>query len=158
MTWLPQESIRVKRDGGALDAGELARIARGIGDGTLSDAQVGAFAMAVHQRGMSPAECAAFTMAMRDSGEVFDWRADSLPGPVLDKHSTGGVGDLVSLALGPMLAACRACVPLIVWRGRAHTGGPLDKPESIPGYHSRPPSVRLRPDVRGSRFSAVGVG
>jgi thymidine phosphorylase len=158
VTWLPQESIRIKRDGGVLDAGELTRIARGIGDGSLSDAQVGAFAMAIHQRGMDPAECAAFTMAMRDSGEVFDWHAESLPGPVLDKHSTGGVGDLVSLALGPMLAACGACVPMIVGRGLAHTGGTLDKLESIPGYQSRPPPDRVRQAVREAGVAIVGAG
>ena len=158
VTWLPQESIRIKRDGGVLDAGELTRIARGIGDGSLSDAQIGAFAMAVYHRGMSPAECAAFTMAMRDSGEVFDWRAESLPGPVLDKHSTGGVGDLVSLALGPMLAACGAYVPMIVGRGLAHTGGTLDKLESIPGYQSRPPPDRVRRAVREAGVAIVGAG
>ena len=158
MTWLPQESIRIKRDGGTLDAPELARIARGIGDGSLSDAQVGAFAMAVFQRGMSAAECAAFTMAMRDSGEVFDWRGESLPGPALDKHSTGGVGDLVSLALGPMLAACGAFVPMIVGRGLAHTGGTLDKLESIPGYQSRPAPERVRRAVREAGVAIVGAG
>ncbi|MGH8204949.1 MAG: thymidine phosphorylase, partial [Steroidobacteraceae bacterium] len=114
MSWLPQEAIRVKRDGGALAPAELARIARSIADGSLSDAQVGAFVMAVQLRGMTAAECAAFTMAVRDTGEVFDWRRETPPGPVIDKHSTGGVGDLVSLALGPMLAACGAWVPMIV--------------------------------------------
>ncbi len=158
MTWLPQESIRIKRDGGTLDAAELARIVRAIADGSLSDAQVGAFAMAVTLRGMTPAECADFTRAVRDSGEVFDWRAESPPGPVLDKHSTGGVGDLVSLALGPMLAACGAWVPMIVGRGLAHTGGTLDKLESIPGYQSRPPPERVRRAVREAGVAIVGAG
>ena len=158
VTWLPQESIRIKRDGGALDADDLARIARAIADGSLSDAQVGAFAMAVQLRGMTAAECAAFTLAVRDSGEVFDWRAESPPGPVLDKHSTGGVGDLVSLALGPMLAACGAWVPMIVGRGLAHTGGTLDKLESIPGYQSRPPPERVRRAVREAGVAIVGAG
>src|SRR5690606_21926833 len=129
ITWLPQESIRTKRDGGELDARGLTALARGIADGSLADRQVGAFAMAVRLRGMTPAECASFTLAVRDTGEVFDWRRESPPGPVLDKHSTGGVGDLVSLALGPMLAACGAWVPMIVGRGLAHTGGTLDKLE-----------------------------
>ena len=80
MTWLPQEAIRAKRDGAALPAPELAALARGIADGTLSDAQVGAFAMAVQWRGMTAEECAEFTIAMRDTGEVFDWRAESPPG------------------------------------------------------------------------------
>ncbi len=158
MTWLPQESIRIKRDGGVLDREDLARIARAIADGSLSDAQVGAFAMAVQLRGMTAAECAAFTHAVRDSGEMFDWRADSPPGPVLDKHSTGGVGDLVSLALGPMLAACGAWVPMIVGRGLAHTGGTLDKLESIPGYQSRPPPERVRRAVREAGVAIVGAG
>ena len=158
MTWLPQETIRIKRDGAALDEVALGRIARGIADGSLGDAQVGAFAMAVHYRGMTPAECAAFTLAMRDTGEVFDWRRESPPGPVLDKHSTGGVGDLVSLVLGPMLAACGAWVPMIVGRGLAHTGGTLDKLESIPGYQSRPPPERVRKAMHDAGVAIVGAG
>ena len=98
-------------------------------------------------------------MAMRDTGDVFDWSAESAAGPVLDKHSTGGVGDIVSLALGPMLAACGARVPMIVGRGLAHTGGTLDKLESIPGYQSRP-TARARAARRSarpaSRSSAAG--
>ncbi len=158
MTWLPQETIRIKRDGGTLDAIELGRIAQSIGDGSLSDAQVGAFAMAVHFRGMTPAECAAFTIAMRDTGEIFDWRGESLPGPVLDKHATGGVGDLVSLVLGPMLAACGAWVPMIVGPGLAHTGGTLDKLESIPGYWSRPTPERFRDALRAAGVAIIGAG
>jgi thymidine phosphorylase len=80
MTWLPQETIRAKRDGGTLEAGELARLAHALANGSLSDAQAGAFAMAVQLRGMKPHECAAFTMAMRDTGEVFDWQRESPPG------------------------------------------------------------------------------
>ncbi|MGH8249583.1 MAG: thymidine phosphorylase [Steroidobacteraceae bacterium] len=158
MTWLPQESIRTKRDGGVLGDEELQRLARSIADGSLSDAQVGAFAMAIHFRGMTAAECAALTLAMRDSGEVFDWSGDSPPGPVLDKHSTGGVGDLVSLALGPMLAACGAWVPMIVGRGLAHTGGTLDKLESIPGYQSRPPPERVRRAMQDAGVAIIGAG
>jgi thymidine phosphorylase len=158
MMWLPQETIRVKRDGGILEKDELQRIARSIGDGSLSDAQVAAFAMAVHFRGLSAAECAALTLAMRDSGEVFDWSRESPPGPVLDKHSTGGVGDLVSLALGPMLAACGAWVPMIVGRGLAHTGGTLDKLESIPGYRSRPPPEQVRRALREAGVAIIGAG
>jgi thymidine phosphorylase len=158
VTWLPQEAIRAKRDGEALPATELAAIARGIADGSFSDAQIGAFAMAVQWRGMTPMECAAFTKAVRDTGEVFDWRRESPPGPVIDKHSTGGVGDLVSLALGPMLAACGAWVPMIVGRGLAHTGGTLDKLESIPGYASRPAPERVRSAVRAAGVAIVGAG
>ena len=143
-TWLPQETIRSKRDGARLSEEELRAVARGLADGTLDDAQVAAFAMAVYFRGMQPGECATFTWAMRDSGEVFDWRHERLPGPVLDKHSTGGVGDLVSLVLGPMLAACGAFVPMISGRGLGHTGGTLDKFDSIPGYKIvfEPPVLR----------------
>ena len=158
MTWLPQETIRIKRDGGTLDTLDLQRIAQGIGDGSFGDAQVGAFAMAVHFRGMTPAECAAFTIAMRDTGEVLDWRSESSRGPVLDKHSTGGVGDLVSLALGPMLAACGAWVPMVVGGGLAHTGGTLDKLESIPGYQSRPTPERVRRALREAGVAIIGPG
>ncbi len=158
MTWLPQETIRAKRDGAVLPAPELAALARGIADGSLSDAQVGAFAMAVQWRGMTPEECAEFTIAMRDTGEVFDWRRESPPGPVIDKHSTGGVGDLVSLVLGPMLAACGAWVPMVVGRGLAHTGGTLDKLESIPGYVSRPDPERVRRTVHAAGVAIVGAG
>jgi thymidine phosphorylase len=158
MTWLPQETIRNKREGGVLGAGDLQRLARGIADGSLSDAQVGAFAMAVFFRGMTAEECAAFTLAMRDTGDVFDWSGESLPGPVLDKHSTGGIGDLVSLVLGPMLAACGAWVPMISGRGLAHTGGTIDKLESIPGYQTRPSPERLRRTLRECHIAIFGAG
>jgi thymidine phosphorylase len=158
VSWLPQEAIRTKRDGGALDAATLARIARGLADGTLTDSQAAAFAMAVHFRGMTSAECAAFTLAMRDTGEIVNWCRAPDYGPVLDKHSTGGVGDLVSLALGPMLAACGARVPMVAGRGLAHTGGTLDKLESIPGYQSRPSPERLRRAVAEAGVAIVGAG
>ena len=156
--WLPQETIRRKRDGEALDAEDLHALARGIADGSLADAQVAAFAMAVYFRGMTPVECAGLTLAMRDSGEVLDWRNESLPGPVLDKHSTGGIGDLVSLALGPMLAACGAWVPMISGRGLGHTGGTLDKLEAIPGYRSRPEPELLRSTLRKAGVAIIGAG
>lgn len=158
MTWLPQETIRTKREGGVLAAGDLQRLARGIADGSLADAQVAAFAMAVFFRGMTAAECAAFTLAMRDTGEIFDWSGESLPGPVLDKHSTGGIGDLVSLVLGPMLAACGAWVPMITGRGLAHTGGTVDKLESIRGYQTRPSPERLRRTLRECQVAIIGAG
>ncbi len=109
---------------------ELAWFARGLADGTLSDAQAGAFAMGVCLRGLSEEGRVALTLAMRDSGDRMAWE---LPGPVLDKHSTGGVGDCVSLVLAPALAACGAYVPMISGRGLGHTGGTLDKMEAIPG-------------------------
>ncbi|MGH8135268.1 MAG: thymidine phosphorylase [Steroidobacteraceae bacterium] len=156
--WLPQETIRRKRDGETLGAGELRALVRGMTDGSLADAQVGAFAMAVYFRGMTPAECAGLTIAMRDSGEVFDWRNELLPGPVLDKHSTGGIGDLVSLVLGPMLAACGAWVPMIAGRGLAHTGGTIDKLEAIPGYQSQPTPELVRSTLRKAGVAIIGAG
>jgi len=157
-TWLPQESIRRKRDGGRLSEEELRALADGLADGTLDDAQAAAFAMAVFFRGMQPGECATFTWAMRDTGEVFDWRREGVPGPVLDKHSTGGVGDAVSLVLGPMLAACGAFVPMISGRGLGHTGGTLDKLESIPGYEVRPERTRMIRTLREAGVAIVGAG
>ena len=110
---------------------EIEWFARGIASGQVSDAQAGAFAMAVLLNGMVPEERVALTRAMRDSGQVLKW---DLPGPVLDKHSTGGIGDCVSLVLAPALAVCGAYVPMISGRGLGHTGGTLDKLEAIPGY------------------------
>ena len=155
--WLPQESIRRKREGGRLGREELAAIAAGLADGTLSDAQAAAFAMAVFFRGMHPDECAEFTWAMRDSGDVLDWSQADLPGPVLDKHSTGGVGDLVSLPLGPMIAACGGFVPMISGRGLGHTGGTLDKLGAIPGYHAWPAPETFRKVVREAGVAIVGA-
>ncbi len=157
-SWLPQEAIRRKRNGEALSADDLRALVRAMADGSLADAQVAAFAMAVYFRGMTHAECAGLTLAMRDSGDTFDWRNESLPGPILDKHSTGGVGDLVSLALGPMLAACGAWVPMISGRGLAHTGGTLDKLEAIPGYCSRPEPELVRSTLRKAGVAIIGAG
>lgn len=131
---LPQEIIRRKRDGAALTADEIGAFVRGITDGGITEGQVAAFAMAVFLRGMATDETVALTLAMRDSGAVLDWRALGIVGPVVDKHSTGGIGDKVSLILGPLLAACGAFVPMISGRGLGHTGGTLDKLASIPGY------------------------
>jgi thymidine phosphorylase len=156
--WLPQETLRRKRDGERLTQEELAAVAAGLADGSLDDAQAAAFAMAVYFRGMQAEECAQFTWAMRDSGEVFDWTAEGLPGPVLDKHSTGGVGDLVSLPLGPMLAACGAFVPMISGRGLGHTGGTLDKLDAIPGYQVRQGTHKLRAVLREAGVFIVGAG
>ncbi|MWD27306.1 thymidine phosphorylase [Aquicoccus sp. SCR17] len=118
------------RRGEALGREELAWFARGLADGEVSDAQAGAFAMGICLRGLDDEGRAALTLAMRDSGDRLHW---DLPGPVLDKHSTGGVGDCVSLLLAPGLAACGAYVPMISGRGLGHTGGTLDKLEAIPG-------------------------
>ncbi|MFV0408989.1 MAG: thymidine phosphorylase [Paracoccus sp. (in: a-proteobacteria)] len=129
----PRPVIAGLRDGQGLDARGAALIARGLADGGVSDAQAGAFAMAVLTRGLSVEGRSALTRAMRDSGHVLSW---DLPGPVVDKHSTGGVGDAVSLILVPILAACGCFVPMISGRGLGHTGGTLDKLEAIPGLRT----------------------
>lgn len=137
----PRPLIVRLRDGGGLDAAGAALIARGLADGSVSDAQAGAFAMAVLTRGAGPRGRVALTEAMRDSGHVLHW---SLPGPVVDKHSTGGVGDCTSLIVAPILAACGAYVPMISGRGLGHTGGTLDKLEAIPGFCTDLPEDRFR--------------
>ncbi|MCH4563968.1 thymidine phosphorylase [Halomonas sp. EGI 63088] len=153
---LPQELIRAKRDGQALDVEAIRALVADIADGSLGDAQVGAFAMAVFLNGMNAAETVALTEAIRDSGEVLDWSGLDLPGPVLDKHSTGGVGDLVSLVLGPWIAACGGFVPMVSGRGLGHTGGTLDKLEAIPGYDIAPSRARFRELVRETGVAIVG--
>jgi thymidine phosphorylase len=131
---IPQEIIRRKRDGFSLAPEEIGAFIAGLTNGRIGEGQVAAFAMAVFLRGMSTGETVALTLAMRDSGTVLDWRALGIDGPVVDKHSTGGIGDKVSLILGPLLAACGAFVPMISGRGLGHTGGTLDKLAAIPGY------------------------
>ena len=151
---LPQEIIRKKRDGGTLTTEEIGFIVRGLTDGSVTEGQVAAFAMAVFFQGMEVAERIALTLAMRDSGEVLDW--PGLDGPVLDKHSTGGVGDNVSLMLAPALAACGAFVPMISGRGLGHTGGTLDKLDSIPGYRTRPDAGTFRRVTRAVGCAIIG--
>ncbi|HAP75506.1 MAG TPA: thymidine phosphorylase, partial [Acidimicrobiaceae bacterium] len=129
---LPQEIVRAKRDGRELSAEQIGEFVAGIVSGAVSEGQAAAFAMATYFKGMTRAEAVALTLAMRDSGTVLRW--DDMPGPVVDKHSTGGVGDTVSLMLAPMVAACGGYVPMISGRGLGHTGGTLDKLESIPGF------------------------
>lgn len=136
------------RDGAALTPTEANWFAKGLASGDVTDAQGGAFAMAVLLRGLGEDGRAALTRAMRDSGHVLKW---DLPGPVVDKHSTGGVGDCVSLLLAPALAACGAYVPMISGRGLGHTGGTLDKLESIPGFRTG-----LTPDQFRRQLSDVG--
>lgn len=133
---LPQEIIRKKRDGLKLEVSEISEFIEGVTAGVVKDSQMSALAMAVFFNGMERDETVALTKAMRDSGEVLDW--SDLDGPVLDKHSTGGVGDNVSLMLAPVVAACGGFVPMISGRGLGHTGGTLDKFDSIPGYQTQP--------------------
>ncbi|MFC3282252.1 thymidine phosphorylase [Litchfieldella rifensis] len=153
---LPQEIIRRKRDGQALSDEQIRRFVAGIADDSIGGGQIGAFAMAVFLNGMNAAERIALTTAIRDSGEVLDWSGLDLPGPILDKHSTGGVGDLVSLVLGPWVAACGGHVPMISGRGLGHTGGTLDKLESIPGYDVTPDNATFRRLVRETGVAIIG--
>ena len=153
---LVPELIRTKRDGGELGEDEVSFLVEGISDGSVSDAQVGALAMAIVLRGMSAAERVALTGAMTRSGEVLDWSEAGLPGPALDKHSTGGVGDKVSLLLAPIVAACGGAVPMISGRGLGHTGGTLDKLEAIPGYDTAPDPEIFRRAVAGAGCAIVG--
>jgi thymidine phosphorylase len=151
---LMAEIIRKNRDGGTLSEAELVFVAQGITSESASEGQIAAFAMAVFFRGMTRDEAAAFTGALRDSGEVLDW--SDLPGPVTDKHSTGGVGDNVSLMLAPIVAACGAFVPMISGRGLGHTGGTLDKMDAIPGYASQPDTALFRRTVERVGCAIIG--
>lgn len=150
---LPQEIIRTKRDGERLTTQEIDDFVGGLTSGAVADAQAGAFAMAVYLRGMDVEECVALTRAMTASGTQLRW---DLPGPVVDKHSTGGVGDTVSLMLGPMVAACGGFVPMISGRGLGHTGGTYDKFESIPGYVATPTMDVFRQVVASVGVSIIG--
>ena len=152
---LPQEWIRRKRDGHELTSEELHAFVKGVTSGAVSEAQIAAFAMAVYFQDLSVQERVELTLAVRDSGRVLTWDAQSLGGPVLDKHSTGGVGDTVSLMLAPMLAACGAYVPMIAGRGLAHTGGTIDKLEAIPGYQTGVDVTQFQKVVRDCGFAIV---
>jgi thymidine phosphorylase len=142
------------REGRTVAPEDLSWFARGLADGTVTDTQAGAFAMAVCWRGLGEQGRVALTRAMRDSGSVLDW---DLPGPVLDKHSTGGIGDCVSLLLAPALAACGAYVPMISGRGLGHTGGTLDKLESIPGFRTGLSEFQLRSQLADVRCAIVSA-
>lgn len=154
--YLPQELIRKKRDGLVLTDAEITFMVQGITSGQLSDAQLGAFAMAVFQRGMTMAERITLTQQMMCSGRVLNWQQQHLDGPIVDKHSTGGVGDKVSLMLGPIVAACGAYVPMISGRGLGHTGGTLDKFDSIPGYNAYPDEDLFKSLVKRVGCAIIG--
>jgi thymidine phosphorylase len=153
---LPQEIIRKKRDGGVLSNAEIEHFIEGLTDGTITEGQAAAFAMAVFFRGMEMPERIALTRAMMESGAVLDWSRDGLNGPVVDKHSTGGVGDKVSLMLGPVAAACGCFVPMISGRGLGHTGGTLDKFDAIPGYQTQPDTALFRRVVKEVGCAIIG--
>ena len=150
----PRPVITAIRDGRGLDGPGAALIAQGLANGSISDAQAGAFAMAVLVRGIGVPGRVALTRAMRDSGHVLHWE---LPGPVVDKHSTGGIGDATSLVLAPLLAARGMFVPMISGRGLGHTGGTLDKLEAIPGYRCDQSEDDFRRIVRTTGCAIVAA-
>lgn len=154
--FLPQEIIRHKRDKQALPVEEIQAFIQGITDNTVSEAQIAAFTMAVFLNGMERDEIVALTKSMRDSGRVMEWKSLNLPGPIIDKHSTGGVGDTVSLMLGPMFAACGGFNPMISGRGLGHTGGTLDKLGTIKGYNPFPSPEQLARTVREAGTAIIG--
>lgn len=148
--------IRKKRDGGELNDEEIQFFVDGLADSSLPAEQVSSLAMAVFFNSMSFEETAKLTLAMAASGTVLEWDADEFKGPVVDKHSTGGVGDKVSFMLAPIVAACGCYVPMISGRGLGHTGGTTDKAEAIPGYDATPPQDLFRNTVRGTGCAIIG--
>jgi thymidine phosphorylase len=151
-----QDVIQRKRDGGALSPAEIEAFVAGLADGSLPGEQAAAMAMAIWFKGMSFEETGAYTLAMANSGTVIDWTDQGLPGPIVDKHATGGIGDTVSLMLAPIVAACGAYVPMISGRGLGHTGGTLDKMASIPGYSVTPDLTRFRKVVKDVGCAIIG--
>ncbi|MGH8290096.1 MAG: thymidine phosphorylase [Steroidobacteraceae bacterium] len=151
-----KDVIRRKRDGAALTEEEIEFLVRGLVDSTIPAEQVAALAMAVFFRSMSLTEAGALTVAMADSGVRVRWDELRGRGPVIDKHSTGGVGDKVSFLLAPIAAACGCFVPMISGRGLGHTGGTLDKLDAVPGYRSMPPVEEFRRVVRSVGCAIIG--
>ncbi|MGL5359118.1 MAG: thymidine phosphorylase, partial [Shewanella sp.] len=154
--FLAQEIIRKKRNGLALTPAEINFFVNGITTQAVSEGQIAAFGMAVYFNDMNMDERIALTTAMRDSGTVLNWQSLGLDGPVIDKHSTGGVGDVTSLMLGPMIAACGGYVPMISGRGLGHTGGTLDKFDAIVGYQTEPSSELFRKVVKEVGVAIIG--
>lgn len=148
--------IRKKRDGGELTVEDIAFFVAGLTDGSIPEEQVSALAMAIFLNSMSAAEAGSLTMAMAASGTMLEWQNDGLDGPVVDKHSTGGVGDKVSFLLAPIAAACGCYVPMISGRGLGHTGGTTDKIESIPGYQATPDFDLFRKVVKSTGCAIIG--
>ncbi|MGI9204851.1 MAG: thymidine phosphorylase, partial [Woeseiaceae bacterium] len=148
--------IRKKRDGGELSAEEIAFFVDGLADGSIPAEQVSALAMAVYLNSMTAQEAGQLTMDMAASGTVLEWSGDKLDGPIVDKHSTGGIGDKVSFLLAPIAAACGCYVPMISGRGLGHTGGTTDKVESIPGYQSMPDYELFRKVVKEAGCAIIG--
>ena len=153
---LAQEIIRIKRDAGTLVPAHIDHFVRGLVDESWSEGQAAALAMAMFLQGMSPDETVALTRAMTHSGRVMDWSTAHLNGPILDKHSSGGVGDKISLMLAPIVAACGGVVPMISGRGLGHTGGTLDKLGCIPGYQATPDVARLHQTLKTAGCAIIG--
>ncbi len=151
---LPQEIIRKKRDHQTLTNEEINFFIKGVTDGSIVDAQTSALTMAILLNGMNVEETTALTLSMRDSGDVLNW--DDIDGPIVDKHSSGGVGDKVSLMLAPMIAACGGYVPMISGRGLGHTGGTLDKFDSIPDYQTSPDNKLFKETVKNIGCAIIG--
>lgn len=151
---IPQEIIRRKRDGETLGADDITAFIVALSNDSISEGQAAAFAMATFFRGMTRDETVALTLAMRDSGDVLSW--SDIGKPISDKHSTGGVGDNVSLMLAPIVAACGLAVPMISGRGLGHTGGTLDKLEAIPGYNVMPGEALFRRTVKEVGCAIIG--
>lgn len=154
---LPQELIRAKRQGAVLSADDIGAFVAGVADGSVTEGQVAAFCMALHFRPLSLDERVALTAAMTRSGTVLDWPSLGIDGPIVDKHSTGGVGDKVSLLLAPIVAAVGGLVPMISGRGLGHTGGTLDKLEAIPGFGVMVNTPRFAEILRDVGCAIVGA-
>ena len=150
----PQEIIRKKRNHQTLTSEEISFFIEGVTSGTIADSQTAALTMAIFLNGFNKEETVSLTLSMRDSGDVLQW--NGLNGPVVDKHSSGGVGDKVSLMLAPMIAACGGYVPMISGRGLGHTGGTLDKFDSIPGYTTMPSNELFAKTVKEVGCAIIG--
>lgn len=151
---LMTDVIRRKRDGGRLDEDTIREVIQGVTTGAVPDYQVAALLMAIYFQGLDGEELAVWTDAMLRSGDVFD--LSDIPGPKVDKHSTGGVGDKISIPLAPLVAACGVRVPMISGRGLGHTGGTLDKLESMPGFRTDLSPERFVQGVREVGVCLIG--
>ena len=151
---IPQEIIRRKRDKETLSAAEIRSFVAAIAEQKVDDAQIAALTMAIFLNGMNKDEIVDLTLAMRDSGDVLQWK--DIDNPIVDKHSSGGVGDKVSLMLAPILAACDVCVPMIAGRGLGHTGGTVDKLEAIPDYNTKADNTLFHNTVKNIGCAIIG--